>query len=52
MDGARKQSVEDFFLTISSQNIPSIRLAESLQYRKIGELMDEIDGIEYLYTSK
>jgi [ribosomal protein S5]-alanine N-acetyltransferase len=52
MDWARKRGVEDFFLTISPQNIPSIKLAESMQYRKIGELMDEIDGIEYLYTSK
>jgi RimJ/RimL family protein N-acetyltransferase len=52
MAWARKQGVEDFFLTISPQNIPSIRLAEAMQYRKIGELIDEIDGIEYLYTSK
>jgi len=52
MDWARKRNVEDFFLTISPQNIPSIKLAESMQYRKIGELMDETDGIEYLYTSK
>ena len=52
MDWARKRGVEDFFLTISPNNMPSIKLAESMQYRKIGELMDEIDGIEYLYTSK
>jgi RimJ/RimL family protein N-acetyltransferase len=52
MDWARTRGVEDFFLTISPQNIPSIKLAESMQYRKIGELMDEIDGIEYLYTAK
>jgi [ribosomal protein S5]-alanine N-acetyltransferase len=52
MDWARQRNVEDFFLTISPQNIPSIKLAESMQYRKIGELMDETDGIEYLYTTR
>jgi RimJ/RimL family protein N-acetyltransferase len=52
MDWARKRNVEDFFLTISPQNRPSIQLAESIQYRKIGELMDETDGIKYLYTAK
>jgi [ribosomal protein S5]-alanine N-acetyltransferase len=52
MDWARKRGVTDFFLTISPQNLPSIQLAESMHYRKIGELVDEIDGIEYLYTAK
>ena len=52
MDWARMQGVTDFFLTISPQNVPSIKLAESMHYRKIGELIDETDGIEYLYTAK
>ncbi len=51
MEWARQRGVTDFFLTISPDNLPSIRLAESMHYRKIGELTDEIDGIEYLYTA-
>ena len=51
MEWAYRHQVEDFFLSISPDNIPSLKLAESMGFRKIDERMDEIDGIEYLFRA-
>ncbi len=52
MAWARTKGVLDFFLTIDPKNLPSRALAETLGYKKIGELQDEIDGAEYLFRSR
>jgi len=51
MEWAYRHKVGDFFLSISPDNIPSLKLAESMGFGKIGERMDEIDGIEYLFRA-
>ena len=40
--------VKDFVLTISPDNAPSQRLAIELGFSRIGEHIDEVDGIEYI----
>ena len=46
---ARTEKKEvDTFITVSPKNIPSMKLAEALNFEKIGEHMDEIDGLEYV----
>ena len=52
MNWAIKQGVYTFVLSISPENIPSIRLADSLGFRKISERMDETDGLEYVYIAE
>lgn len=52
MGWARDRGVRDFFLSISPSNIPSLRLAERLNFRKIDERMDEIDGLEHVFARR
>jgi [ribosomal protein S5]-alanine N-acetyltransferase len=52
MDWARKREVTTFILSISPQNTPSIKLAESMHFRKISERTDDIDGLEYVYIAE
>lgn len=40
--------VKDIFVTISPNNIPSMKLAKSLGFVKVGEHNDDIDGLEYV----
>jgi RimJ/RimL family protein N-acetyltransferase len=42
----REHNVQDFILTISPGNTPSLKMAESMGFQVIGERMDEIDGRE------
>jgi len=50
MDWAeREHGVETFILSISPTNTPSLALAESLRFIKVGERMDEEDGLEYTF---
>jgi ribosomal-protein-alanine N-acetyltransferase len=51
MEWANKQKVETFCLSISPGNMPSLRLAESMGFRKMSERMDETDGLEYVYIA-
>ena len=40
-----------FLASISPDNEPSLRLAQSFGYRKIGEQMDDIDGLEFVFET-
>lgn len=51
MEWASKQGVETFCLSISPDNMPSLRLAESMGFRKVSERMDETDGLEYVFVA-
>ncbi len=51
MNWAISRKVSAFILSISPENIPSIRMAESMGFRKISERMDETDGLEFVYIS-
>jgi ribosomal-protein-alanine N-acetyltransferase len=51
MEWANRQNVETFCLSISPQNMPSLRLAESVGFRKVSERIDETDGLEYVYVA-
>jgi ribosomal-protein-alanine N-acetyltransferase len=42
--------VKDFVLTISPDNVPSQQLAGSLGFSRIGEHVDEVDGIEHIFA--
>jgi RimJ/RimL family protein N-acetyltransferase len=44
----REHGVKDFLLTISPDNLPSQRLAAGLGFSRIGEHIDEVDGIEHI----
>jgi len=43
----REHGVRTFILSISPTNLPSLKMAESMNFKRIGERMDEIDGLEY-----
>jgi len=43
----RVSNVRTFILNISPSNYPSIQLANALKFKKIGERIDELDGLEY-----
>lgn len=47
---AGERGVEDFFLSIGPDNAASLRLAASLRFEKIDERMDDVDGLEYVFT--
>jgi len=53
MQWARQEhGVDRFVVSISPDNVPSLRLAESFGFRKIGSHMDEIDGLEYIFERR
>ena len=45
----REQQVARFVLTISPDNRPSVRLAESFGFARVGSHIDEVDGLEDIY---
>ena len=47
---SRQPGVERFVLSISPENTPSLGLAEKLGFTRIGEWMDEVDGLEWVYA--
>lgn len=49
---AAERKAESFFLSIGPGNVPSLRLAASLGFRKTGERMDEIDGLEHVFRAE
>lgn len=44
--------VRHFIASIAPHNIPSLQLAARLGFKKIGEVVDEVDGIENIYSLK
>ena len=46
-----ERGVGDFVLSISPDNVPSLRLARSMGFQVVGEQMDEIDGLEHVLTA-
>ena len=40
-----------FVASISPDNEPSLTLASGLHFRKVGEQMDDIDGLEYVFET-
>jgi ribosomal-protein-alanine N-acetyltransferase len=47
----RTHGVTRFLASIDPNNEPSLRLATTFGYEKIGEQMDEIDGLEYVFET-
>jgi len=45
----QEHAVSEFILTISPNNMPSLKLAQGLGFRKIGSHVDEVDGVEDIY---
>ncbi|MCC5807817.1 MAG: GNAT family N-acetyltransferase [Opitutales bacterium] len=43
----RKHRVETFFVTISPSNTASLKMAQALNFKKTGERIDDIDGLEF-----
>lgn len=52
MSWAQQQGVTRFLLSISPQNQPSLRIAAHFGFSKIGEQMDEEDGLEEIYERR
>jgi RimJ/RimL family protein N-acetyltransferase len=44
-----EHGVKSFVVSISPDNAPSLGLARSLGFLQIGEQMDEIDGLEWVF---
>jgi ribosomal-protein-alanine N-acetyltransferase len=44
-----EHGIQRFIVTISPDNVASLRLAGRFGFRKIGEHIDEVDGIEGIY---
>lgn len=50
MEWARDvHGVQHFAASVSPDNPPSLRIVQRLGFAKVGEEMDEIDGIEYVF---
>jgi RimJ/RimL family protein N-acetyltransferase len=50
MDWAhREHAVDRFIVSISPENAPSLALAADMRFKRTGEQMDEIDGLEYVF---
>jgi RimJ/RimL family protein N-acetyltransferase len=45
---SREHGVKTFFLSISPSNEPSMKMAQAMGFRKVGEHIDEIDGLEFV----
>lgn len=45
----RRHAISQFVVTIAPGNIPSLKLAAGLGFKKIGSHVDEVDGIEDIY---
>ena len=52
MAWAQQQGVKRFVLSISPQNQPSLRIAAHFGFVKIGEQIDEEDGLEEIYERR
>lgn len=45
----RTHGITRFVASVSPDNVPSLNLIAEHGYRKIGEQMDEVDGLEYIF---
>lgn len=50
MDHAREQGVPRFCLSVSPTNAPSLAIVKKLGFKRVGEHMDEVDGLEYIFA--
>lgn len=48
----REHGVRTFIVSISPHNAPSLGLAESMNFRKVGEHIDEVDGLEWVMQTE
>lgn len=48
----REHGISRFVASISPDNGPSLRLAAAFGFHKVGEQMDEIDGLEYVFETE
>jgi [ribosomal protein S5]-alanine N-acetyltransferase len=48
MDWAKTRGVRNFIVTVSPNNAPSLGLVAKAGFRKIGEHIDEVDGLELI----
>ena len=47
----REHGIETFVASIAPDNEPSLRLARQFGFVQVGEQMDEIDGLEYVFET-
>ncbi|MBC9914307.1 GNAT family N-acetyltransferase [Chitinophaga varians] len=43
--------VDRFIASVSPENLPSLNLIQSLGFVKVDEVMDEVDGMEYVFCA-
>ena len=47
---ARQYPVGTFIASVSPTNLPSTAMIKNMKFEKIGEQMDEVDGLEFVYA--
>ena len=47
---AKRHPLESFIASVSPTNLPSTALVKKLGFQKIGEQIDEVDGLEFVYS--
>lgn len=47
---ARERGVTNFVISVAPDNLASTAMAARLGFQRIGEHLDEIDGIEHVYV--
>lgn len=47
-----QHGINTFVASISPDNDPSLRLAEQLGFVQVGEQMDEVDGLEFVFETR
>jgi RimJ/RimL family protein N-acetyltransferase len=53
MDWARTEfGIGQFVVSISPDNAPSLRLTARLGFARVGEEIDEVDGLEYVFLRR
>lgn len=48
----REFAVEDFVVSIRPDNDPSLRLASAMGFQRVGEHIDEVDGLEWVMKAR
>lgn len=46
----KQHPLESFIASVSPTNLPSTALVKKLGFQKIGEQIDEVDGLEFVYS--
>ena len=47
----REHGITRFIASISPDNVPSLRLTAAYGFQRVGEQIDEIDGLEYVFET-